>query len=438
VNRDPGRYAMKRAPVEFPGALPLLLALLLLVGSSAAAADPQNPFRLKPGARGAVCVDCHGDIAEQLEDRFVHTPVKAGNCADCHNPHASDHGRLLEDEPDRICATCHDDIVPADADSVHRVVADGQCVDCHDPHASNQRANLVQPEAELCATCHGELVEAARSARFGHPPVAEGCLTCHDPHASSGSSRLLATAVPALCTDCHDPRAASFSGQHMGYPVERADCTSCHNPHGSAVAGLLWDNVHPPVESKMCAQCHMDASSPQALELKRPGFETCRGCHDDLVDATFASNRIHGPLLDRQSCLNCHNPHASRESALLKAPQKQVCGNCHGDTLARLDRSLVKHAPIEAGECSTCHQPHAAEGTFLLVDSDVIALCGTCHDWQRHSTHPIGPETTDPRNPSLNVDCLSCHRSHGSPFKAFANYDPKADLCVECHEQFRR
>ena len=55
VNRDPGRYAMKRAPVEFPGALPLLLALLLLVGSSAAAADPQNPFRLKPGARGAVC-----------------------------------------------------------------------------------------------------------------------------------------------------------------------------------------------------------------------------------------------------------------------------------------------------------------------------------------------------------------------------------------------
>jgi predicted CXXCH cytochrome family protein len=56
----------------------------------------------------------------------VHTPVKAGDCADCHDPHASEHGKLLEAEPERICAKCHGSMVPDKANSAHAAGPPGQ------------------------------------------------------------------------------------------------------------------------------------------------------------------------------------------------------------------------------------------------------------------------------------------------------------------------
>ena len=65
-------------------------------------------------------------------------------------------------------------------------------------------------------------------------------------------------------------------------------------------------------------------------------------------------------------------------------------------------------------------------------------LCSVCHDWQAHSTHPIGPEVVDMRNQNLTMDCSSCHRSHGTEFEHLSHFDPSGPLCVECHEQFGR
>ena len=135
----------------------------------------------------------------------------------------------------------------------------------------------------------------------------------------------------------------------MNYPVAKARCTSCHDPHGSSKPGILWTNVHYPVANKMCNQCHLDASSPDALKIKRPGFELCRGCHADMVNETFGKNRIHWPLLDKVSCLNCHNPHAARQNALLKETMKTLCNSCHQDTARRQEKSLTKHKPIQEG-----------------------------------------------------------------------------------------
>ena len=97
----------------------------------------------------------------------------------------------------------------------------------------------------------------------------------------------------------------------------------------------------------------------------------------------------------------------------------------------------MKHVPVAAGECTTCHSPHSSDEEFLLA-SDTIDLCGSCHDWQSHSTHPIGEEVVDLRNSNLTLDCVSCHRSHGSDHKYLAPYDPGSELCVDCHEAFQR
>ncbi len=414
--------------------LPAGILLLFL----ASPAHPQDPFRLKPGAKGKICLVCHVDFAERLARPFVHTPVKSGDCSDCHNPHTSSHGKILAAEANRICFSCHEGTVPPGAKSVHRPAAEGQCVKCHDPHAAPNRNNLVADGNALCFGCHKDVAAAVARVRFKHNPVEKGCLNCHDPHASPSAPALLKADVPGLCTKCHRPDAPAFGKQHLGYPVAQGRCTSCHAPHGSDRSGMFLETVHPPVANKMCAQCHPDPASPDALKAKRPGYELCRACHSNMVSETLSRSRVHWPALDRAGCRNCHSPHASRERGLLLRGMKDLCGQCHADAVRRQEKSAAKHKPIAEGKCTACHMPHSSNNVFLLDNTGTIALCGECHDWQKHSTHPIGEKVRDPRNRNLSVDCLSCHRTHGSPFRVFAHADPKMDLCVQCHEEYKR
>jgi predicted CXXCH cytochrome family protein len=406
--------------------------------TAASLAFSQDKFRLKPGAKGRVCLTCHVAFQERLKLPSVHTPVRSGDCSDCHNPHTSSHGKLLAEDPNRICFSCHDGIVPGEARSAHKVALEGNCVACHDPHAAKNPNNLRLAGNELCFSCHAQIAKAVSGNKFKHSPVEKGCLNCHNPHASSEADALLTAKMPDLCTGCHKPDRPSFAKRHMGYPVEKGRCGSCHDPHGSPNRGILWAEVHRPVASRMCQQCHEDPSSPEALSTRKAGLELCRGCHNTMLNETFLRNRLHWPVADKVSCLNCHSPHASRESALLKDAMIPLCGGCHQDTIRRQETSLAKHPPIQEGDCAKCHMPHSSNNVFLLDNTSVANLCGTCHDSQKHSSHPIGEKAVDKRNRNLSMDCLSCHRSHGSEFKSFAHYDLKRDLCVQCHEQYKR
>jgi DmsE family decaheme c-type cytochrome len=413
------------------------LAAALLAASGARAA-PTPDYKLKPGARGSLCLGCHVAFEETMRLPSVHTPVKAGTCTDCHNPHAATHGRLLDEDPDRICAGCHAGMAPEGARSVHAPVAAGRCVDCHDPHAAPNPNVLKLAGNDLCRSCHADMTAEVARAEFRHDPVEKNCLGCHDPHASTKAAFLLKEAGPALCAKCHRTDQEFFVRQHVGYPVAGSNCTSCHDPHGSNSSGLLWATVHRPVTARMCKQCHAEPSSAGALKLKNSGVELCRGCHSEVASELQSKNRAHWPALDQVACLNCHAPHAAAEPGLLRAPPNRLCGSCHADTLGQFEAAAVKHPPVEAGECSGCHAPHASDNLFLLRQDDLGALCGTCHDWRTHSSHPIGDQVKDPRNPNLSLDCLSCHRSHGSPFKSFAHFETGSELCVQCHREQRR
>jgi predicted CXXCH cytochrome family protein len=328
--------------------------------------------------------------------------------------------------------------VPPEAASVHQAVVQESCSVCHDPHASQNPNVLVAAGNELCFGCHQEIESAVRGSEFQHAPVARDCLTCHDPHASTEEAFLLKEQTGALCSECHDPGRASFVERHMGYPVAESRCTSCHNPHGSSRPGILLAEVHQPLANKMCNQCHPAASSAAALQPKKTGVALCQGCHSGLVNETLARNRLHWPVAGAEACLSCHNPHASKEKGLLAEPAKQLCGECHPEVIEAVETSQGSHTPVAEGECSACHAPHASDHLFLMQKASSVELCADCHDWQSHSSHPIGPEVVDQRNPNLTVDCLSCHRSHGSPFKALSHLDPDGDLCVQCHQELAR
>ena len=434
--------------------LGLVLASLL----AALAAHGQNKFRLKPGADGQVCLNCHSGMAEKLKSKFVHTPVKKGNCADCHSPHTSAHGKLLSASPDALCRTCHTKVIPEKAASVHKVVVEGNCVKCHDPHASNNKANLLKTGNELCVSCHKALGDTIAKVAFKHMPVSTDCMGCHNPHASDKASDLLKSPVPALCIQCHKPDSPRFKQQHLNYPVARANCVSCHDPHGSNVAGILFDTVHPPVASKRCNQCHDAATADKPFATRRAGFELCRGCHSTMMNETFSKNRIHWPLVDRTGCLSCHEPHAARQKKLLKVAGAELCGQCHRDTIdrqvklgekaaqekaatagrVRVEKGALAHEPVQGGNCLACHQPHASDSAGLMRQASVVEGCGACHDWLKHNSHPMGEKYRDTRNKNLPVDCLSCHKAHGTGYRHMITFPTPTELCVQCHKQLRR
>lgn len=390
----------------------LLVALLLAAG----------PAKLLPGATGKVCLDCHADFKEKLKKPFVHTPVKAQQCTGCHNPHAARHRGLLPADANKLCATCH----AAQAKGTHKPVAEGACTSCHDPHASAEKFELVARGAQLCARCHKDV----GVVKFAHKPVEQGCGTCHDAH---GVSR----EVPK-CTSCHKANTASFSKAHGNYAVAQSRCIGCHDPHGSDRKGLLYDTVHKPVAAGQCGECHLPPSPGKPALLKAQGAALCADCHKQQIAVMLGKARVHQAVVDANACLNCHSPHASRERSLVKGKLTQVCGTCHGDTIARQDRSPTPHPPVRDGSCATCHDPHASEAVLMLKKPVSTDQCATCHDYQKHSTHPIGEKLKDPRNPNLTLECLSCHRAHGTEYKHMMPFPTTSELCVKCHAEFKR
>ncbi len=435
-------------------ALVLLLFVALFLSGAAAVRADDGSFLLKPDAKEKVCLSCHADMADKLKATYVHSILKqGGDCTVCHNPHTSDHGKLLVSSVGKLCFTCHADRVPANAKSTHPPVSQGKCIICHDPHASNNPFHLLKTGNDICFQCHKNKQKEISQVKFKHWPVDKGCTNCHAPHGSATSDFLLKQPVPALCEGCHKLNDPEIVKQHDGYPVQNAKCTLCHNPHGSNQPGILYDNVHPPMAARMCDQCHEGKSSPTPFKLRKRGFRLCQQCHADKVQGIMAKERVHWPLLSRKGCVTCHSPHASSQKYMLKAPMKQLCGKCHPDTIARQERSKTKHKPVLEGNCTACHDPHSSNYAFLinqpaaanqsagsLMDwpTLVVNLCGTCHSWQQHSTHPVGSKIVDMRNKNLRVQCLSCHRVHGTDNKYMLHYWPITTMCVQCHKEFRK
>jgi DmsE family decaheme c-type cytochrome len=414
-------------------------ALAVPARAPAAPASPgeRDPFKLKNGAQGQLCLSCHPNFEDQFKKASIHTPVRTKNCVGCHNPHAAAHGKLLAAEPAKVCGTCHPKIVPADAKSTHRPIAERGCTACHEPHAAPFKPNLKLAVQDLCAGCHSDIARVAKSARYKHRPVQESCVTCHDPHGSAAADSLLKAEVNPLCTRCHKVDSPMLVKKHLGYSVVKARCTSCHDVHGSDTRGMLFQSVHPPVAKGMCNQCHEPPGSPAGFKPRVEGVALCKRCHSTKIEAMATKERVHRPVA-AGACLDCHTPHASSQRGLVARNLNQVCGSCHADTIQRQVRSPSKHAPIRDGKCASCHDPHGTNEPLLLAKPSVLETCGSCHNWQKHSTHPLGEKVVDPRNKNLKVECLSCHRAHGTEYAKLMPQPSTSELCTQCHSQYKR
>jgi predicted CXXCH cytochrome family protein len=164
------------------------------------------------------------------------------------------------------------------------------------------------------------------------------------------------------------------------------------------------------------------------------------------VDSALEKNRVHWPVLDDVGCLNCHGPHATKEQKLLRGSVRDVCGTCHADTVELQEWSINNKnneklcEPVKTGNCIVCHSPHASDKPLLITQESINNdLCGRCHDWEGHSTHPIGEKIVDQRNKNLTVDCLSCHKACGTGNnKSMLPFSTTYELCIQCHVERRK
>ena len=427
---------------------PVFFVCLWAVLLGVAPAHAVHEVKLKPGAKGTECLKCHETFRKTLQNRSVHPLLKSGQCTACHDPHTSSHKNLLISDINTLCSGCHREMVPDKARSSHKVVVDGNCITCHNSHGSDNPFILSKTGNALCVECHQDIGTLASQAEFKHEPVQKdkGCLSCHNPHASARADYLLKNKVPALCKACHKTDRPFFVGRHMNYKVTDSSCDSCHNPHGSNKNGILFDAVHAPVAEKKCKQCHPDPGASNALETKKKGVRLCRDCHQEMVAETFNKNRVHAPLTDNVGCLNCHHPHGTREKKLLNDTQFNVCGTCHADTV-ELQKWSIKNPknenlcePVKTGNCVSCHSPHAADNILLAQAENIsTGMCGKCHEWETHATHPIGEKAIDQRNRNLTVECLSCHTGCGTGNNPWMMpFASTYDLCTQCHEERKR
>ncbi|MEI6500095.1 MAG: cytochrome c3 family protein [Armatimonadota bacterium] len=174
----------------------------------------------KPGLVKPVkelCVSCHPTAKIMPEKNAAgepmkaHPPVAQGLCTACHNPHASDHDKLMKDRVDNTCFQCHATTETETLRPVsHKPLTTGNCLLCHQAHASANRKLLSKPPLEECLPCH------ATQMKFSHPvgmrqgkpvidPSTKQMLTCARCHAIHGATvpRLLPAEESDLCRSCH-------------------------------------------------------------------------------------------------------------------------------------------------------------------------------------------------------------------------------------------
>jgi len=224
----------------------------------------------------------------------------------------------------------------------------------------------------------------------------------------------------------------------MGYPVAKSNCSSCHDPHGSGTRGILWGKPHQPVANKMCSQCHLDPSSPDALKTRKAGgrpvprlpqrkderdhgqeARSLACCGQDVVPELPQSARLQGE----------RPPEGAASRPLRRMPHG------HHRTAGQIRREA------QAGRGGELHQvPYAAlvEQRLPVGQHESDQPVRQLPRLQKHSSHPIGEKAIDKRNRNITLDCSSCHAPHGSEHKRFTWYDVKMDLCVQCHEQYKR
>lgn len=319
-----------------------------------------NTFgQVKVNTEEKTCVECH---EETVEKDVVHGATN--ECVSCHESNGKEHplegvvGFKLYDEGANLCYTCHEDApVQFKKKYVHKPVKKGECAECHEVHSSDNKNLVVANSPELCYSCHEEFEKDRPVAMSVHNPSfenEESCSLCHTPHAST-QKRLLTDKSKQLCLNCHneeiefeDRIIANIEKQldessHLHKALKKR-CTSCHNAHFSKKNVQLLKETYP------------TANYAKGIE---ENYALCFNCHDtDLLNlektTTMTEFRngdvnLHYLHINKdkgRTCTNCHDSHAANNTKLIAKTRK----------FGKWNMPLEFEEDENGGSCKGCHK----------------------------------------------------------------------------------
>jgi DmsE family decaheme c-type cytochrome len=156
---------------------------------------------LKTKMDADTCFTCHKtERAKSM--RTSHHPVREGKmgCSSCHNPHDGASPKLLKaDSVNELCYKCHTEKRGPFAFE-HAPVRD-DCVICHDPHGSNHSRMVTQKLPTLCWNCH-----LSGSGHFGSGDMRnteKGGIQVAPAGAPSGYPLVGSRFLERSCRNCH-------------------------------------------------------------------------------------------------------------------------------------------------------------------------------------------------------------------------------------------
>jgi DmsE family decaheme c-type cytochrome len=149
--------------------------------------------------KSEVCFQCHRNI-KAMVNKQSHHPIKEGKmaCGDCHNSHGTLNDKMLKaGSINDLCYKCHAE-KRGPFMNEHPPVEEN-CDNCHNPHGSNHYRLLIKRVPALCEQCHGNgssmggrpftrfQTSAPGIANPSNHAFGRACLNCHPSiHGSNG------------------------------------------------------------------------------------------------------------------------------------------------------------------------------------------------------------------------------------------------------------
>jgi len=235
------------------------------------------------------CISCHEGWEKHLDEPSAET--------------ISIPSALSSQDQARICGQCHLD--PHQAGMVSsdpHIRAGVACLSCHGVHGNPNRKLLKEDGENFCLTCHTTIADEFKR-RFVHP-LESGNISCLDCHPIAGmKDPSLARGIDWTCQNCHSEKSGPFIHEHPvtnNYLVNGGGCVECHEPHGSPNDRLLKQPGN-----GVCIQCH---AVPPAHRSRHGGWgikDDCVFCHTD-IHGSNENKKFLDPNLTSKFVADCY------------------------------------------------------------------------------------------------------------------------------------
>lgn len=318
---------------------------------------------------------------------FLSSTHGQASCIACHSGQQSEdketaHQGLIakpSSEPEKVCGTCHQDIVASSQDSLH----------------TNQLGYKVAMYSRSVPENHPALDEA-----FGNH-----CASCH-----------------TTCGECHISQPLSVGGGFLeGHNVLKTPpmtrtCTACHGSRvGNEYLGKNGEDipgdVHFRVGRMNCVNCHsgmdLHASTDDTGNTRYSGAETptCRTCHasvgadgDPVTQHTIHTGTVQCQVchsIQYTSCDNCHVEISTTTGKPFYKIEDHYLGFYIGKNPIKSDDRtdewvLLRHIPV-------------AEDSYSFYGENLQPNFDLLETWKYTTPHNI--QRVTPQNQS----CNACH-----------------------------